>query len=43
MEVAQPVLGHRVLTTFNAESEGITSRDIVARLTEELNRETLGG
>ena len=34
---------HRVLTTFNAESEGISSRDIVRRLVEELNKETLGG
>jgi MoxR-like ATPase len=33
--VAEPVLTHRVLTTFNAESEGITSRDIVRRLVEE--------
>lgn len=33
--VAGPVLTHRVLTTFNAESEGITSREIVRRLVEE--------
>ena len=39
MAVAEPVLTHRVLTTFNAESEGITSNDIIARLVEELNAE----
>ena len=33
--VAAPVLTHRVLTTFNAEAEGVTSRDIVKRLVEE--------
>jgi MoxR-like ATPase len=35
--VAEPVLTHRVLTTFNAESEGIRSRDIVRRLVREQN------
>jgi MoxR-like ATPase len=40
--VAEPVLTHRVLTTFNAESEGITSNDIVSRLVEELNAEQVG-
>ena len=33
--VAQPVLGHRVLTNFHAESEGVTSREIVQRLMKE--------
>ena len=42
MAVAEPVLTHRVLTTFNAESEGITSNDIVSRLVEELNAEQVG-
>lgn len=42
MDVAQPVLTHRVLTTFNAESEGINSNDIVERLVRELNDETTG-
>jgi MoxR-like ATPase len=37
--VAQPVLTHRVITTFTAESEKITSRDIVRRLVEELEAE----
>lgn len=39
MAVADPVLTHRVLTTFNAESEGITSNDIIDRLVKELNAE----
>ena len=39
MAVAEPVLTHRVLTTFNAESEGITSNDIIDRLVNELNHE----
>ncbi len=41
LAVAKPVLTHRVLTTFNAESEGIRSPEIVERLTAELNREKL--
>ncbi|MFO0911669.1 MAG: MoxR family ATPase [Pirellulales bacterium] len=36
--VAVPVLTHRVLTTFNAESQGMTSRDIVQRLLKERQR-----
>lgn len=40
LEVAEPVLTHRVLTTFAAESEGLRSRDIVKRLVEELSKET---
>jgi len=36
--VAEPVLSHRILTNFHAESEGITSREIIKRLVEE-NRE----
>jgi MoxR-like ATPase len=42
LAVAQPVLTHRVLTTFNAESEGIRSTDIVQRLVDELNAEQVG-
>ncbi len=34
--VASPVLSHRVITSFAAESENITSQDIVQRLVEEL-------
>ena len=33
--VAAPVLRHRVLTTFTAESEGVRSNDVVARLVKE--------
>ena len=39
LEVAQPVLTHRVLTTFAAESEGLSSREIVKRLVDELSQE----
>lgn len=39
LEVAEPVLTHRVLTTFAAESEGLSSRDIVKRLVDELSQE----
>ncbi len=34
--VAEPVLGHRVLTNFHAESEGVTSRDVIQRLMKEI-------
>lgn len=34
--VAKPVLSHRILTNFHAESEGITSATIIERLTNEL-------
>ncbi|MAF11015.1 AAA family ATPase [Candidatus Poribacteria bacterium] len=36
---AEPVLAHRVITSFAAESENITSRDIVDRLVSELSEE----
>jgi len=36
--VADPVLRHRVMTTFTAESEGVTSRDVARRLVEELGK-----
>ena len=39
LAVARPVLSHRVLTTFNAESEGISSSDVIRRLVEELQAE----
>ena len=39
VHVAEPVLIHRVITTFAAESEGITSRDVVQRLVKELSEE----
>jgi MoxR-like ATPase len=36
IEVADPVLRHRVMTTFTAESDGVTSRDVAKRLVDEL-------
>lgn len=36
--VAESVLRHRVITTFTAESEGVTSRDVVKRLVGELSK-----
>ena len=36
--VADPVLRHRVMTTFTAESEGVTSREVTKRLVEELGK-----
>ncbi len=39
IEVAEPVLRHRVMTTFTAESEGVTSRDVAQRLVTELGKE----
>jgi MoxR-like ATPase len=38
-EVAAPVLTHRVITTFTAQSEGIDARQIVRRLIEETSVE----
>ena len=37
-QVADPVLRHRVMTTFTAESEGISSREVTKRLIESLDR-----
>lgn len=37
--VAQPVLSHRVLTNFAAESQGMTSKKIVKRLVEEMRED----
>jgi MoxR-like ATPase len=34
--VAEPVLRHRVITTFNAEAAGVSSSDIIKRLLETL-------
>ena len=33
--VAQPVLTHRIITTFAAQAEGIDAKQIVRRLVEE--------
>ena len=41
-EVAAPVLTHRVITTFTAQSEGIDARQIVRRLIEETSPEKYG-
>lgn len=35
LEVAVPVLSHRIMTTFNAQSEGVSSSDIIRRLVKE--------
>jgi MoxR-like ATPase len=35
--IAEPVLVHRVLTNFHAESEGVNSRQIIRRLVQEAN------
>ena len=39
VSVAEPVLRHRVIKTFTAESEGITCRSIISRLVEELSND----
>lgn len=36
--VAEPVLTHRVVTNFSAESQGITSRKAVRRLVDEMSK-----
>lgn len=36
--LARPVLSHRIVTTFHAESEGYSSSDIVQRLLEEMEQ-----
>jgi MoxR-like ATPase len=38
--VAMPVLAHRLVTNFNADSEGITTAHIVERLLRDVPRET---
>ena len=37
--VASPVLTHRVITNFAAESQGMTSKKIVERLVAEMREE----
>jgi MoxR-like ATPase len=34
-EVAAPVLCHRLITTFAAQAEGVSAKDIVRRLLDE--------
>lgn len=41
--VAAPVLTHRILTNFQAQSEGVSSPDIIARLIEEIRGEARRG
>ena len=36
--VVKPVLRHRILTNFTAESEGVSSLDIIQRLVETVPR-----
>ena len=36
-EIAKPVLRHRIITTFNAESNGITSDSVVEKLIESVS------
>jgi MoxR-like ATPase len=36
--VAEPVLSHRILTNFHAQSEGVSSADVIERLLKELHR-----
>jgi len=38
-EVTAPVLTHRIVTTFAAQAEGISAKDIVQRLVQESNNE----
>jgi hypothetical protein len=35
-----PVLAHRLVTNFNADSEGITTAHVVERLLRDVPRET---
>jgi MoxR-like ATPase len=37
--VAEPVLAHRILTNFHAESEGVSSRDIIQRIISEIRKD----
>ena len=41
--VAQPVLTHRILTNFQAQSEGITSEQIIERLLETIRGDAQRG
>jgi len=41
--VAEPVLMHRILTNFQAHSEGITSSFIIEKLLDEVRGEKVGG
>ena len=36
--LAYPVLRHRIVSTFNAEAEGVTVDDLIGRLLQEVPR-----
>ncbi|MGA3170410.1 MAG: AAA family ATPase [Chthoniobacteraceae bacterium] len=38
VQVADPVMRHRLVTTFTAQSEGVSSRDVTRRLLDELSK-----
>jgi MoxR-like ATPase len=40
-KVAVPVLRHRVSTNFQAQAEGMTTEDIIARLLKEIPTPTI--
>jgi len=42
-KVAGPVLSHRIITNFHAESEGVTSSDIIRRMVTEMTQEAARG
>jgi len=37
--VARPVLRHRIVTSFNAEADGVTTTDIIGKLLEDVKEE----
>jgi len=41
-EIAHPVLRHRIITTFNAESSGVITDDVVDKLIEEISERDEG-
>jgi len=41
--VAKPVLTHRILTNFQAQTEGVNSPKIIERLLEEIRKEEVSG
>jgi MoxR-like ATPase len=41
--VAPPVLAHRIITNFQAQSEGVTTRTVIDRLLETLGEEARHG
>ena len=40
--IAHPVLRHRIITTFNAESSGVTTDDVVDNLLSEISERDEG-